>query len=116
MPIVCAGCNVIVPRMDVVPRRLLAGPEAAATVAGSGFDFPFLVRAPGFHTGRYFVRVENLPELAEAAASFPGDDVCLIEALDAREGLYRKCRVIDYRPQHLPDSSCDFAAMEGPLF
>ena len=115
MPIVCAGCNVIVPRMDVAPRRLLAGPEAAATVAGSGFDFPFLVRAPGFHTGRYFVRVENLPELAEAAASFPGDDVCLIEALDAREGFTTNV-AHDYRPQHLPDSSCDFAAMEGPLF
>ena len=88
--------NVIAPHMVTVPRHLLVGPEAAAIVAGNGFDFPFLVRPPGFHTGRYFVRVENLPELTQAAASFPGDDVCLIEALDARDrdGFHRKCRVM----------------------
>ncbi len=88
--------NVVVPRMVVVPRRLLTGPQAVATIVGNGFYFPFLVRAPGFHTGHHFVRVENLPELAEAAASFPGDEVCLIEALDARDGngFHRKCRVM----------------------
>jgi hypothetical protein len=88
--------DVIVPRMVMVPRRLLAGPEAAATVAAHGFDFPFLVRAPGIHTGRHFVRVENLPELADAAASFAVDEIWLIEALDARDGngFHRKCRVM----------------------
>ena len=88
--------NVAVPRMVMVPRRLLGGPEAAATIAAKDFDFPFLLRALGFHTGRHFVRVENLPELTEAAASFPGDDVCLIEELDARDnvGFHRKCRVM----------------------
>jgi tetratricopeptide (TPR) repeat protein len=88
--------NVVVPRMVMVPRRLLAGPEAVATIAAEGFDFPFLLRALGFHTGRYFVRVENLPELTETAASFPGDNVCLIEELDARDnaGFHRKCRVM----------------------
>jgi hypothetical protein len=88
--------NVVAPRTVTGPRRLLVGPEAGAIVAGNDFDFPFLVRPPGFHTGRYFLSVENLPELAEAAASFPGDDVCLIEALDARDrdGFHRKCRVM----------------------
>jgi hypothetical protein len=88
--------NVVAPHMVTVPRHLLVGPEAAAIVAGGGFDFPFLVRPPGFHTGRYFVRVETLPELTEAAAPFPGDDVCFIEALDARDrdGFHRKCRVM----------------------
>jgi len=88
--------NVVAPRTVTVPRRLLVGPGAGAIVAGNDFDFPFLVRPPGFHTGRCFVRVENLPELAAAAASFPGDDVCLIEALDARDrdGFHRKCRVM----------------------
>jgi hypothetical protein len=88
--------NLIVPRVVSVPRRLLAGPEAAAAVAGNGFSFPFLVRAPGFHTGRYFVRVDNLQELTAAAAQFPGDDVCLIDQLDARDGdgFFRKLRVM----------------------
>jgi hypothetical protein len=88
--------NVLVPRMATLPRQLLAGPEAAAAVAGNGFAFPFLVRAPGFHTGRYFVRVESPQGLAEAVADFPGDDLCLIEQLDARDGdgFFRKCRVM----------------------
>jgi hypothetical protein len=88
--------NVIVSRMATLPRQLLAGSEAAAAVAGKGFSFPFLVRAPGFHTGRYFVRVENLPGLVAAATEFPGDELCVIEQLDARDtdGLFRKCRVM----------------------
>lgn len=88
--------NVVVPRMVVVPRSVLAGREAGALVASQGFAFPFLVRAPGFHTGRYFVRVESVTELVKAAAEFPGDDVCLIDQLDARDaqGFFRKCRVM----------------------
>jgi hypothetical protein len=88
--------NVVVPRMAVLPRQAVAGGEAAAVVADAGFAFPFLMRAPGFHTGRHFVRVESLEELAKAAAEFPGDDVCLIDQLDARdgEGFFRKCRVM----------------------
>ena len=84
------------PRVVTVPRQLLAGPEAAPAVAGNGFSFPFLVRTPGFHTGRYFVRVDNLQELIAAAAQFPGDEVCLIDQLDARDGdgFFRKLRVM----------------------
>ena len=88
--------NVIAPRMVSVPRTLLAGAEAQATIAEAGFAFPFLVRAPGFHTGRYFVRVEDLKELTAAAAQFPGADVWLIDQLDARDddGYFRKLRVM----------------------
>jgi Tetratricopeptide repeat len=88
--------NVIVPRMVNVPRRLLAGAQAQAVVAESGFSLPFLVRAPGFHTGRHFVRVENLQELNAAVAQFPGDEVWLIDQLDARDGdgFFRKLRVM----------------------
>ena len=88
--------NVVVPRVVTLPRRLLAGPDAAAAVARNGFAFPFLARAPGFHTGRYFIRVENLRSLAEAATEFPGDDLCIIDELDARDGdgFFRKCRVM----------------------
>ena len=88
--------NVVVPRMVTLPRRLFAGRDAVAVVAANGFAFPFLVRAPGFHTGRHFVRVENAQVLNAAAAAFPGDDLCLIEELDARDGdgLFRKCRVM----------------------
>jgi Tetratricopeptide repeat len=88
--------GVIVPRMAKVPRSALLAPDAAATIAGNGFAFPFLLRAPGFHTGRFFARVESLADVTAAVGEFPGDEVCLIEQLDARDenGLFRKCRVM----------------------
>jgi hypothetical protein len=88
--------NLIVPRMVMVQRRLLQGAQAEAAIAERGFSFPFLLRAPGFHTGRHFVRVENLQEMAAALAQFPGDDVWLIDQLDARDraGFFRKLRVM----------------------
>jgi hypothetical protein len=88
--------NLIVPRMVTVRRGSLTGAETQAVVTAKGFSFPFLVRTPGFHTGRHFVRVESLSELSAAAAQFPGDDVCLIDQLGARDGdgFYRKLRVM----------------------
>lgn len=88
--------NVVVPRMLRLPRRVLAASDGAQAVAGNGFTFPLLVRAPGFHTGHHFVRVATPGELAAAVADFPGDDVWLIEELDARdgEGMFRKFRVM----------------------
>lgn len=88
--------NVITPRMATVPRCALAGPDAAAFIAGAGFYFPVLLRVPGFHTGRYFIRAENPESLAAAAGGLPGNDVWLIEPLDARdgEGMHRKLRVM----------------------
>ncbi len=88
--------NVIVPRVVTMPRAVLTSAAASAVVAQRGFSFPFLVRTPGFHTGRHFVRVENPAELSTAVAQFPGDDICLIDQLDARDadGFYRKLRVM----------------------
>ena len=58
--------------------------------------FPLLLRAPGFHTGRHFVRVERAADIAAAAAPLPGDPLLAIEYLDARgaDGLARKYRVM----------------------
>ena len=58
--------------------------------------FPLLLRAPGFHTGRFFIRVETPDALAEAAASLPCDDPLAIEYFDTRgpDGLARKYRVM----------------------
>ncbi len=99
--------NVIVPRMVRLPRRVLAASDGAQAVAGNGFTFPLLVRAPGFHTGHHFARVATPNALAAAVADFPSDDVWLIEQLDARDGerMFRKFRVmfVDGRlyPLHL---------------
>lgn len=93
----------------VAPRtRRLARP---ALLADDSLGFPLLLRAPGFHTGRHFLRVEQRGNLAACAASLPGEELLAIDYLDARgpDGLSRKYRVmcIDGRlyPLHLAISA-----------
>jgi hypothetical protein len=82
--------------MAKVPRTALCGAGGADVVAAKGFAFPVLLRAPGFHTGRHFVRAESPQALAAAARDFPGEEAWLIEPLDARDtdGTFRKFRVM----------------------
>jgi tetratricopeptide (TPR) repeat protein len=100
-----------------VTRRLadLPGVRAPATVEMTRADlltsdhlvFPLLLRAPGFHTGRHFERVERRDDQPGAVERMPGETVLAIEYLDARgtDGGARKYRVmfIDGRlyPLHL---------------
>ena len=60
------------------------------------FTFPLLLRSPGYHTGRNFIRVETAAELPAAAAGLPGNDLLVIEYLDSRgkDGNARKYRVM----------------------
>jgi len=95
--------DVVAPSIRRLTRAALAG---AADLA-----FPLLLRAPGFHTGQHFVRVETRAQLAGAADTLPGEEVLAIEYLDARgaDGMARKYRVmmIDgaLYPLHLAISS-----------
>ncbi len=103
--------GVVVPATVTLPRELLSSPEAAATLARRGFRFPLLVRTPGFHTGRHFVRVECPEALAGAVAALPGKELTAIEFLNARgtDGKVRKYRVMmiagELYPVHLALSS-----------
>jgi tetratricopeptide (TPR) repeat protein len=67
-----------------------------AELASADLSFPRLVRAPGFHTGQHFVRVERAEDLAAAIADLPGDELLAIEPVDARgpDGRFRKYRVM----------------------
>jgi tetratricopeptide (TPR) repeat protein len=96
----------------------------AALLAADDLAFPRLIRAPGFHTGQHFVRVERRADLAAAVADLPGDDLLAIAPLDARgpDGLARKYRVMiiggALYPMHLAISEhwkvhYFSAAMEG---
>jgi tetratricopeptide (TPR) repeat protein/glutathione synthase/RimK-type ligase-like ATP-grasp enzyme len=88
--------GVVMPLTVTLPRELLESSDAAATLARHGFRFPLLVRTPGFHTGRHFVRVESAETLAGAVAGLPGKELTVIEFLDARgaDGKVRKYRVM----------------------
>ncbi|SHL43662.1 Tetratricopeptide repeat-containing protein [Bradyrhizobium lablabi] len=99
--------GVVTPRTITLARDILAGPDGASSVASDGFTFPLLLRSPGYHTGRNFILVPSAAELAAAAASLPGDDLLVIEYLDARgkDGKARKYRVMiiagEIYPLHL---------------
>jgi len=103
--------GVVTPITATLPREQLSQPDAARTLAGCGFEFPLLLRAPGFHTGQHFVRVESYDALPAALAELPGQDVIVMEYLDARgsDGKSRKYRVMmidgDIYPLHLAISS-----------
>ena len=75
---------------------VLAGREAVSWLADHGFTFPLLLRSPGYHTGRNFVLVEKASDLGSAVADLPGDELLVIEYLDARgkDGNARKYRVM----------------------
>ena len=80
--------GVVAPRTDVLSK--------AAILAVRDLRFPLLLRAPGFHTGQHFYRIEDRDGLAAAVAKLPGDDVLAIQYLDARgaDGRARKYRAM----------------------
>jgi aromatic-L-amino-acid/L-tryptophan decarboxylase len=88
--------GVVTPRTVTLPRELLASPDAATTLARHGFDFPLLIRTPGFHTCRHFLRVEAIAQLPAALAELPGEELTVLGYLDARgsDGKARKYRVM----------------------
>ena len=52
--------GVVAPLTATLPREGLLGSHAADTLARYGFAFPLLLRAPGFHTGLHFLRVDSM--------------------------------------------------------
>jgi tetratricopeptide (TPR) repeat protein len=88
--------GVVAPRTVRMARAALAGPAAAAALERLGLALPLLLRSPGCHTGRNFVRVDTMDDLAAAVAGLPGEELLAIEFLDARghDGCARKYRVM----------------------
>ncbi len=75
----------------VMPKIVALSREGARTVAT-----PVLLRAPGFHAGEHFLRVDTPGDLDTAIAQLPGDELLAIELLNTRErdGTYAKYRVM----------------------
>ncbi|MGA7686967.1 MAG: pyridoxal-dependent decarboxylase [Terriglobales bacterium] len=88
--------GVITPVTATLPREELRSELAANTLTRHGLEFPLLLRAPGFHTGLHFLRVEGLEGLADALAKLPGKELIVMQWLDARgdDGKTRKYRVM----------------------
>jgi tetratricopeptide (TPR) repeat protein len=88
--------GVITPGAVTLPRALLAGRDAATALARHGFEFPLLIRTPGFHGGRHFLKIEAIAQLPVALAELPGEELTVLRYLDARgpDGRARKYRVM----------------------
>jgi Flp pilus assembly protein TadD len=90
-----------------IPRERLGAPDAAVVLSRHGFALPLLLRAPGFHTGRYFLRVDSWDELRAAVGAIPGPDLFVIQYVDVRgpDDHVRKYRAMmiggDIHPLHL---------------
>jgi hypothetical protein len=103
--------GVVTARTATASRGLLCSPQAEAALDRLGFGFPLLLRSPGFHGGEHFLRLDSSAELPTALDSLPGQELLVIQYLDARsgDGKIRKYRVmmIDGRlyPLHCAVSS-----------
>ena len=95
---------VITPGAVTLPKELLTAMDAATALARHDFEFPLLMRTPGFHTGRHFVRVETAAGLPAALDELPGDHLTVLRYLDARgpDGKVRKYRVMMIDGELLP--------------
>ena len=84
------------PRIRTFKRIELDAADAMDVLAAAGFTPPFLLRAPGYHTGLHFERVATAVDLELVLASLPGDEVLAIEYLDAYgpDGRARKYRMM----------------------
>ena len=91
-----------------LPREKLSGPCASALLAAHGFEYPLLLRTPGFHTGQHFERIETASQLSATATALPGKELTAIEFLDARgrDGKARKYRVMFVNGEILPLHLC----------
>jgi glutathione synthase/RimK-type ligase-like ATP-grasp enzyme len=94
-------------RTICLPHSVIESSDAVSALAAHGLGFPLLLRAPGFHMGKHFVRVENSSGLRDAVAGLveilgktgsvlPDSGLLAIEFLDGRgqDGLFRKYRVL----------------------
>lgn len=91
-----AVAGVVAPITALLPRERLSDADAATMLTERGFEFPLLLRTPGFHTGQHFLKVENIQALPASLADLPGSELIVMQYLDARgsDGKTRKYRVM----------------------
>jgi tetratricopeptide (TPR) repeat protein len=97
--------GVVTPSIVRITKRELTAPDGPALLAALDFDWPVLLRSPGFHTGEHFALVEHAARVRQVAESLPGPDLLAISYIDTRraDGAWRKYRVmfVDGRPYPL---------------
>ncbi len=88
--------GVTTPRMIPVSKTDIDSGLCLQRLTRNGWNFPLLLRAPGFHGGNHFVRAESPDVLRQAAHGLPGENLLAVEWLDAgdEDARFRKYRVM----------------------
>lgn len=96
--------GVLTARSVLFPREYLTASTSGAMLREQGFDFPLLIRSPGYHMGQNFIRIETPSALSEAISDLPGSDLIVMQHLDGRgtDGNFRKYRVMMIDSQLYP--------------
>jgi len=96
--------GVIIPRMNVMLRENLESAGAVNSLAQLGFEFPILLRTPGYHTGKHFLKVESPGDVSSALQETPGRELLVIQYIESRspDGNFRKYRVMMIQGQLYP--------------
>ena len=103
--------GVTTPHIDLISKADCHSGRMAEMLAHKELTPPFLLRAPGFHGGNHFVRVDSRDELSNAVDAMPGENVFVIEYLDAHseDSLFRKYRIMSidgsFYPVHMAIST-----------
>lgn len=80
--------DMIVPRLQSIENSIIEHRDQ--------LQYPFLIRALGYHGGTFFERVDSLEQLKTVIESFPPLPLYQIELMPSRDqdGYYRKYRVL----------------------
>lgn len=86
--------GVVTAHMALIPRTEVSTRDDG--LRSRGFRYPVLLRTPGHHTGRHFLKVNDAADLPASVAKLPGDELLAIDYIDARsaDGLSRKYRMM----------------------
>ena len=84
--------GVVTPSIVRVARRQLIAADGPALIAALGFEWPLLLRSPGYHTGEHFALVEDAAHVSVTAESLPGPDLLAISYVDTRRGDGTWCK------------------------
>jgi len=77
-------------------RESLLASDAPSALERGGFAWPLLLRSPGYHTGKHFVKVDGPADLPSAIEALPGARLLVMQFVDTRsaDGQFRKYRVM----------------------
>jgi len=115
-------------KMVLMDRSHFISQQAFTQALPPHFDFPLLIRSPGFQGGKHFEKVDDIQSLLATATKLPGSPLWVMEYLPAADALgnFRKYRVmlIDHQiyPLHLAISKhwkvhyFSAAMKDNPLF